>query len=83
MILHPIVVVFTTVIFVMVVFDLPIAEIFMVLLHMVLHTLIQLQSLSFPHQLLFKKVVILYIISEQRMADTIKMAGYPQLLISC
>ena len=64
MILHPIVVLFTTVVFVIVVFDLHIAEIFMVLVHMVLHMLIQLrmglqlQSLSFPHQLLFKKVVL-------------------------
>ena len=52
-------VVFTTVVFV-----LRIAEICMVFLHMVLHMLIQLrmgqqlQSLSFPHQLLFKKVVL-------------------------
>ena len=52
-------VVFTTVVFV-----LRIAEICMVLLHMVLHELIQLrmgqqlQSLSFLHQLLFKKVVL-------------------------
>ena len=55
-ILYPIVVVFPTVVFVM-----RIAEICMVLLHMVLHVLHmgqQLQSLSFPHQLLFKKVVL-------------------------
>ena len=48
-------VVFTTVVFV-----LRIAEICMVLLHMALRYTrgLQLQSLSFPHQLLFKKVVL-------------------------
>ena len=68
-ILHPIMVVFTTVVFV-----LRIAEICMVLLHMVLNTwLIQLHKRSFPHQLLLTKDQWNLLMSELLFSDMVQL----------